>query len=108
MNRLIEEIKTAKLGGTYIKLIDQIAKVPLLVIDDFGLKVMSTDTRVAFYEILEDRIGRGATIITSQLPIPQWYDKFGDKTVAEACLDRITGSAQKIELSGTSRRSKKA
>ena len=107
MNRLVEEIKSAKLSGVYLKLIDQLAKIPLLLIDDFGLKVLDKDVRVAFYEILEDRLGRGATIITSQLPIPQWYDKFGDKTIGEACLDRITGCAQKIELVGDSRRTKK-
>jgi len=107
MNRLIEDVKAAKLNGSYLKLLDQIAKSPLLILDDFGLKALDKDIRVAFYEILEDRSGRSSTIITSQLPIPNWYDKFGDSTLAEACLDRITGNSYKINLTGNSRRSKK-
>lgn len=106
MNRLIEDVKAAKLEGSYLRFLDQIAKVPLLILDDFGLKSLDKDMRVAFYEILEDRAGKTSTIITSQFPIANWYDKFGDKTLAEACLDRITGNAQKINLAGKSRRSK--
>lgn len=107
VNRLIEEIKAAKLNGTYLKFLDQIAKTPLLILDDFGLKPLDKDVRVAFYEILEDRSGKGATIVTSQQPIPNWYERFGDSTLAEACLDRLTGNSEKINLSGASRRFKK-
>jgi len=107
MNRLIEEIKAAKLNGSYLKFLDQLAKTPLLLLDDFGLKSLDKDVRVAFYEILEDRSGKGSTIITSQLPIANWYDRFGESTLAEACLDRLTGNAEKISLTGASRRVKK-
>lgn len=107
MNRFIEEIKAAKLTGTYLKLLDQYAKVPLLILDDFGLKPVTRDIHVCLYELLEDRIGKGSTIITSQFPVSNWYERFEDPTLAEAILDRLTGSAERITLKGTSWRSKK-
>lgn len=107
MNRFIEEVKSAKLTGTYLKLLDQYAKVPLLILDDFGLKSVSRDIHVCLYEILEDRIGKGSTIITSQFPVANWYEKFEDATLAEAVLDRLTGNAERITLKGMSWRSRK-
>lgn len=107
MNRFIEEIKAAKLAGTYLKLLDQYAKVPLLILDDFGLKPIDSEVRICLYEVLEDRIGKGSTIITSQLPVANWYDKFDNPTLAEAILDRLTGSAERITLKGASWRNKK-
>jgi len=107
MNRFIEDIKSAKLTGTYLKLLDQYAKVPLLILDDFGLKPVSRDIHVCLYEILEDRIGKGSTIITSQFPVANWYEKFEDPTLGEAVLDRLTGNAERIALKGMSWRSRK-
>lgn len=106
MNRFIEEIKAAVLSGTYLKLLDQFAKTSLLILDDFGLKQISKDARMALYEILEDRIGRGSTIITSQLPVSKWYEKFSDPNLAEAVLDRLTGYCDKITMKGKSWRSR--
>jgi DNA replication protein DnaC len=108
MNRLIEEIKAAQLKGTYIKLLTQLSKAQLLVLDDFGLRDMSKDLLMSLYEIMEERVGIGATIITSQLPINQWYALFqSNPTLGEAFLDRVTGCAQTIEMSGESWRKKK-
>jgi DNA replication protein DnaC len=107
MNRFIEEIRAAKLTGTYLNLLDQYAKVPLLILDDFGLKHVDREIYVSLYEILEDRIGKGSTIITSQFPVANWYEKFADPTLGEAILDRLTGAAERITLKGTSWRSKK-
>ena len=106
MNKLIEEIRNAKLNGTYLKFLDQLAKTPVLILDDFALKQLDREVRVAFYEILEDRADNGSLIVTSQLPTANWYDRFGDKTIAEACMDRMTGNAVKIQLSGESRRTR--
>jgi len=61
---------------------------------------MDKEVRVAFYEILEDRVDNGSLIVTSQLPTANWYDRFGDKTIAEASMDRMTGNAVKIQLAG--------
>jgi DNA replication protein DnaC len=108
MNRFIEEIKAAKLDGTYLKLLDQYAKVPLLILDDFGLKPMDSEVRICLYEVLEDRIGKGSTIITSQFPVANWYSKFEDATLGEAILDRLTGYAERITLKGASWRNKRS
>jgi DNA replication protein DnaC len=102
MNRFLEEIKAAKLTGNYLKLLDQYARVPLLILDDFGLKQVDRDIYVSLYDMLEDRIGKGSTIITSQFPVANWYEKFEDATLGEAILDRLTGSAERITLKGSS------
>jgi len=108
MNRLIEEIKATQLKGTYIKLLNQLSKAHLLVLDDFGLCEMSKDLLMSLYEIMEERVGIGATIITSQLPINQWYDLFkSNPTLGEAFLDRVMGCAQTIEMVGESWRKKR-
>lgn len=107
MNRLVEEIKSAKLQGTYLKLLGQLTKVSLLVVDDFGLKRMEEPILVSLYEIMEERTGLASTIFTSQLPIKNWYDVFNNNaTLAEAFLDRVTGNADKLELLGDSKRKK--
>lgn len=108
MNRLIEEIKAAQLKGTYIKLLTSLSKAHLLVLDDFGLRQMDKDLLMSLYEIMEERVGIGATIITSQLPMNQWYALFdSNPTLGEAFLDRVTGCAKTIEMSGESWRKKK-
>lgn len=107
LNRLVEEIKSAKLQGTYLKLITQLTKAELLVIDDFGLKKMEENILVSLYEIMEERTGIASTIFTSQLPIKNWYDVFNqNNTLAEAFLDRVTGNAEKLEFTGESKRRK--
>jgi DNA replication protein DnaC len=65
------------------------------------------DIHVCLYEMLEVRIGKGSTIITSQFPVANWYEKFEDATLAEAVLDRLTGNAERITLKGMSWRSRK-
>ena len=102
MNRFVEEVKAAKLTGTYLKLLDQYARIPLLILDDFGIKQVDRDIYVSLYDMLEDRIGKGSTIITSQFPVANWYERFEDFTLGEAILDRLTGSAERIMLKGTS------
>lgn len=104
MNRLIEQIASAKLQGIYLKWLRQIEKTHLLIMDDFGLMVLDPITRLALYEILEDRYQRGATIVTSQLPENKWYDILGDRTVADSIMDRLKTGEHRIELTGDSLR----
>jgi DNA replication protein DnaC len=85
----------------------QLAKVQLLVIDDFGLTPMTDPIVRDLLEILEDRYDRQSTLITSQLPIEQWHTYLGDKTVADAILDRLVHNAHKITLKGESMRKQK-
>jgi len=107
MNRFIEALAAAKLDGSYIKWLNQIAKTPLLVLDDFGLQPLDHNIRLALLQILEDRYGKGSTIFTSQLPINKWYDYINDPTLADAIMDRMTAFAHKIELKGESLRKQK-
>lgn len=104
MNIFVEKIALAKLEGTFIKLLAQIEKVHLLILDDFGLQPLTAETRLALLQILEDRYNRKSTIIASQLPIVNWFDYIGDDTLADAILDRVTTRANRIELTGKSLR----
>jgi DNA replication protein DnaC len=104
MNRFMEALGAARLDGTYIKWLNQLAKTPLLILDDFGLKPLDADIRLTLLQILEDRYRKGSTIITSQLPVSKWYDYINEPTLADAILDRLTAHAHKIELKGKSLR----
>ena len=73
---LIEALANARLDGSYIKWLNQIARTPLLIIDDFGLQPIDHNIKLALLQILEDRYGKGSTIITSQLPVKAWYEHF--------------------------------
>jgi DNA replication protein DnaC len=77
-----------------------------LILDDFGIQPFDQQSRTCLLEIIEDRHGKRSTIITSQLPIKQWYEVIGEKTVADAILDRILNNSQRIELKGESLRKK--
>jgi DNA replication protein DnaC len=108
MNRLIEKITLAKLDGSYIKLLNLFERVPLIILDDFGLQPLNNDLRLALLQILEDRYAKKTIIITSQLPVSKWHQYINEPTLADAILDRLTAKAQRIELKGESLRRKKA
>ena len=78
----------------------------LLVLDDFGIVPLDTQNRAALMEIVEDRHGKGSTIITSQVPVSKWHEVIGEKTVADAVLDRIIHQSHRLELTGESMRKK--
>jgi len=104
MNRLCEQIAVAKVDGTFIKWINRIQRANLIIFDDFGLQPLTHDVKLAILQILEDRYGRGATIIASQLPVNKWYDYLDEPTLADAIMDRLTAKSSKIELKGKSLR----
>jgi len=104
MNRFIEALASARLEGTYIKWLNMLVRMPVLILDDFGLKELDHNTRLALLQILEDRYRKGSTIITSQLPVNKWYEYINEPTFADAILDRLTAHAHKIELKGKSLR----
>ena len=105
--RLLAKLKMAKSDGTYLKEIAKIERQQLIILDDFGLQAMDNQNRMAFLEIIEDRHGKGSTIITSQLPVSQWYDIIGEKTIADATMDRLVHHAHRFELQGESMRKKR-
>lgn len=106
MNRFIESVANARLDGSYIKWLNQIAKTPIIIFDDFGLQPLDHAMKLTLLQILEDRYAKGATIITSQLPVKSWYEYIAEPTLADAIMDRLTAYAHKIELKGDSLRNK--
>lgn len=107
INRFLEKIAMTKLDGTYIKLLNQIEKAHLIIIDDFGLHPFNGSTRRAVLQILEDRYGIKSTIIISQLPVAKWYEYIGESTISDAIMDRLAGNAHRFDLKGPSLRDKK-
>lgn len=107
LQKLLQRTKMARLEGTLQKLMDKLAKTDLLILDDFGIICLEQQQRLDLMEIFEDRHGRKATIIASQLPVANWYDIIGEDTIADAILDRIVHVSHRIELKGESLRKKK-
>lgn len=107
MNRFLERISSSKLDGTYVKLLNQIEKTHLVILDDFGLHPLDGITRLALLQILEDRYGKKSVIITSQLPVSKYYEYIGESTIADAIMDRLSVNAHRFELKGESLRKKK-
>ena len=104
--RLFAQLKIAKADGSSIKELMKIERQDLLILDDFGIQPFDGSSRTSLLEIIEDRHGKHSTIITSQLPVKQWYDVIGEKTVADAVMDRIVHNAARVELKGESLRRK--
>ncbi|MDP3059118.1 MAG: IS21-like element helper ATPase IstB [bacterium] len=106
MNRFTEKLSLAKLEGSYIKLLNQLEKIPLIILDDFGLSPLENHVKIALLQVLEDRYGKRSTIITSQLPVNKWHQYINEPTLADAIMDRLSGSAHRFELKGESLRKK--
>jgi DNA replication protein DnaC len=96
----------AKADGSYSKLLKTLAGLDLLIIDDWGLEPLNAASRNDLMEIMDDRYGKSATAIISQLPTEQWYQAIGDNTLADAILDRLMHNAHRINLKGESMRKK--
>ena len=97
----------AKADGSYLKELAKIERQHLVIIDDFGLQPLDNPNRLALLEIIEDRQNIGSLIVTSQIPIAGWYSVIGEKTIADAILDRLIHQSNRIELRGESMRRKR-
>lgn len=106
-SRLFQELALGKGDGRYGKIMRQIAKANLLIIDDWGLNNLSQTERNELLEIMEDRHQNQSTIIASQLPLKNWHDAIGNQTIADAILDRLVHNAYKLNLKGDSMRKNK-
>lgn len=104
--RLFAQLKMSRADGGAIRDLAKIERQDLLILDDFGIQPFDQSSRTTLLEIIEDRHSKRSIIITSQLPVKQWYEVIGEKTVADAILDRILHNAQRIELKGESLRKK--
>lgn len=103
-SRFFHELRLARADGTYQRLLARFARMNVLVIDDFGLAPMGDHDRQDLLEVLEDRYGNRATIVTSQLPPDSWHEYIGEPTVADAICDRLLHGAHRLTLKGPSRR----
>jgi len=108
MPRLFMALALARGDGRYAKLLRTLARVDLLILDDWGPQQLNAEQRRDLLEIVEDRYDVRSILITSQLPIERWYEVIGDPTLADAILDRIIHNAYRIELKGESMRKLKA
>lgn len=104
--RLLGDILAAKGEGNYLRHLHKLAKVKLLIIDDFGLNPLSDADRKDFLEVIEDRYTTRSTIIASQLPVKDWHAYIGDPTLADAICDRLFHVSHKFEMKGGSMRKK--
>ncbi len=105
--RLFQEIAVARADGTYPKLMNQLLKAKVLILDDFCITPMKDAERKDLLEVIEDRQGRRSTIITSQLKVKHWHEVIGEPTIADAIMDRLVSNSHRIELNGNSMRPKK-
>jgi DNA replication protein DnaC len=102
--RLLPELIIARGDGSFTKRINDLAKIDVLILDDWGLITLAAEHRNALLEILDDRHGRKSTIVTSQLPVKLWHEIINDSTLADAILDRLIHNAYRIEIKGESMR----
>jgi DNA replication protein DnaC len=102
--RLLPELALAKADGRYSRVLAGLARVDVLVLDDWCLHPLTDAHRRDLLEILEDRYGSRSTVVTSQLPVTSWHEAIGDATLADAVLDRLVHNAYELKLKGESRR----
>lgn len=103
-SRLFAKLKLAKVDGTYLKELNKLQKIRLLILDDFGLQSLDNHSRETLMDIIDDRYDNTSTIVASQIPVSVWYDIIGEGTIADAILDRIVNSSHRIDLKGDSMR----
>ena len=106
--RLFEALALARGDGRYGRLLKALGRVQVLILDDWGLSVLTGSERRDLLEILDDRHGRSSTIVTSQVPVDTWHDLIGDPTLGDAILDRLVHNAHRLQLAGESMRKQNA
>ena len=104
MPRLFDALALARGDGRHARLLKSIARTQLLILDDWGLANLTPDQGRDLLEILDDRQGRGSTIVTSQIDVKHWHEMIANPTVADAILDRLVHSAHRMNLTGESMR----
>jgi DNA replication protein DnaC len=102
--KLMGQLKLAKAKGTILAELKRIERADLLILDDFGLQPFDAQSRASLLDIIEDRYQKRSTLVTSQIPVKEWYDIIGEKTIADAILDRKVHHSLRVELYGESLR----
>jgi DNA replication protein DnaC len=103
-SRFFQDLAMARADGSYARLLARLARIDVLVIDDWAMAPLSEPERRDFWEICEDRYQVRSTILTSQLPVSRWHEQIGDPTLADGILDRLVHNAHRIEMRGDSMR----
>ena len=103
-SRLFESLQQARADGSHLRLLQRLGRVQLLIIDDFLIAPLANAARMDFLDLIEDRCGSGATVVTSQCPAKEWHAAIGDPTIADAICDRLLNNTYKIDLRGESMR----
>lgn len=104
LSRLFQALQLARADGNWNKLLRELARTDLLIIDDWGLTPINDEGRRDLLELLDDRFNLKSTLITSQLPVEHWHDYIGDSTLADAIMDRLVHNSYRIPLDGESMR----
>ncbi len=104
LSRLLLELTQAKADGTYYKKLKLLAKIQMMIIDDWGLEPLKPAHRNDLMEIMDDRHGHTSSVVISQLPTDEWYASIGDNTLADAILDRLMHNSHRLQLKGESMR----
>lgn len=104
---MLKDLELGHADGSFRKKLNQLSKIDILILDDFGLKPLSAPSSHDLLEVIDARVNVKSTIITSQYPIEKWHSLIGDVTIADAVLDRVVHDAHRIMLSGESMRKRK-
>jgi DNA replication protein DnaC len=102
--KLLSQIALVRAEGSYLNWLKRLSRFPLIILDDLGLSSLTTTQTQELLEIIEERDHRGSMIITSQLPVKEWYSYFNNPTLADAIMDRAINNAHRIQLKGDSMR----
>lgn len=102
--RLLEEMRNARGTGQYLKYLDRLAAFEVLLLDDFGIGSITAEECADLMDVLEERVQKSSTLVTSQYPIEHWHTRIPDPTVADAICDRLMGGAMVFNLKGESLR----
>jgi DNA replication protein DnaC len=105
--QLFRDLALARADGSLRSLLARLAKIDVLLVDDWAMAPLADAERRDFLEICEDRYQVRSTILTSQLPVAQWHEQIGDPTLADSILDRLVHNAHRIEMQGESMRKKR-
>lgn len=105
---LLEQLRIAHGDGSYVRLMGQLLKTDLLILDDWGIQPLNRQQRNDLMEVIEDRHDRRSTLIASQLPVDHWHEYIGEATLADAILDRLLHGAHRLNLTGESMRKERA
>jgi DNA replication protein DnaC len=106
--QLLDELALARVDGHAVRLLARLARIQLLILDDWAMARLTAEQRRDLMEVIDDRHQRASTVLATQVPIERWHDMIGDPTYADAILDRLIHNAYRIDLKGDSMRRRKA